>query len=148
MAPARESFRAAVASAAGTKSRRIFDPAVVRMPRVQMIVFQRDRNSEQRVTVFSVPATAREFFFRAARGGQRVLRGDVRNALSAGLWRSMRRRNISVNSTGESFALCQQRGKVFDRGKREGIDLLHRHAFILERFFPPAADFQTFRCSQ
>ncbi len=70
IAPARASFRATVASAAGTKSRRIFDPAVVLIPRVQMLSFNVigiPRSGRFRLIDLAIPARLRENSFSARR---------------------------------------------------------------------------------
>ena len=119
MAPARASFRATVESSDGTKSRRIFDPAVERMPRVQILSLSamgipRSGEFSRRET-----AAAEQLLFRAPRRGQRVFRGDGQKRVQRGILPLDAAQKQLGQLDGRNFAFCQQRGKFLDRGKRE-----------------------------
>ena len=145
MAPARASFRATVESSDGTKSRRIFDPAVERMPRVQMLslsvigIPRRGKSSRRE------PRRAEQLLFRAPRRGQRVFGGDRQERVQRGIVPLDAAQKQLGQLDGGNLAFCQQRGKFLDRGKRERFFVLHgQKIFSSRRRFPNVPMFAMF----
>ena len=101
-APARRSFRVTVASASGTKSRKIFEPAVVRTPRVQILS----------LSAMGMPCSGprqcpRSNSLSAARAAGSALSAvTLRNAFKRGLNSAMRDRHSRASSTGDIFLLA------------------------------------------
>src|ERR1700730_5640797 len=97
IAPARASRSATSLSRSGTKFSRIFEPAVVRMPRVQKLSLSEIGMpwSRLRVPPLRICRSASNAWRRARRTA------TVRKALRLGLSRSMRASDRSTSSTGE-----------------------------------------------
>src|ERR1700723_1177635 len=97
IAPARATFLATSLSACGTKSARIFEPAVVRVPRVQKLSLSETgipwSGPRERPRCISRSAV---FAWRRAPSAT-----TVRKARSEGFHRSIRARDASTRSTGE-----------------------------------------------
>src|SRR5258708_21534575 len=101
MAPAREGLRPPWASAGGTKSRSTFDPAVVRLPRVEIVSLS-EMGIPRRGLREPLDPWRRINSFSARRAAASAWSAvTVKNALSFGLYFAIRRRNCSVSSTGE-----------------------------------------------
>src|ERR1700733_48923 len=99
IAPARATLRATSLSDCGTKSARIFEPAVVRIPRVQKLSL-----SEIGIPWSGPRARPRCISRSAVFACRRASSArTVRKARSEGFDRSIRRRHASTRSTGEIF---------------------------------------------
>ena len=68
---------------------------------------------------------AEQLFFRAARRGERVLGGDRQERVQRGILPLDAAQKQLGQLDGRNLALCQQRGKFLDRGKRERFFVLH-----------------------
>ena len=117
------------------------------------VVLQCDRNAEERTMSCCPDRRLRANSFSARRAAASACSAvTVRNALRRGLCRSMRRRNMLRQFDGRNFSFRQQRGKFFDRGKREEILRASSAECLFKstarKSFPAAADFRRCRYSQ